>query len=202
MTKKIKAVFLDKDGTLIPDIPYNVNPDLITLKDGVIEGLKLLQIEGYVFIVISNQAGVAKGYFKYDELEKVKLQIDKYTEAEGIHIESYYFCPHHSEGKIAEYTKACECRKPKPGMILQAAKDFDVNLAASWMIGDILNDVEAGNRAACQSILINNGNETEWLKGSFRTPSYVAADFLEAATFIINNPYETSELNDKKLAAL
>jgi D-glycero-D-manno-heptose 1,7-bisphosphate phosphatase len=197
-----KAVFLDKDGTLIPDVPYNVNPDLISLEDGVIEGLKLLQQAGYIFVVISNQAGVARGYFKLNELEKVRQKIDVLLNKEGIEIEAYYFCPHHPEGKIPEFTGACECRKPRPGMILQAVKDLEISTKDSWMIGDILNDVEAGNRAGCRTIIIDNGNETEWVESSFRTPTYVAANFLSAANCIINNPSETNELNDKKLAAL
>lgn len=201
MTER-KAVFLDKDGTIIPDVPYNVNPDLISLEDGVIEGLKLLKQAGYIFVVVSNQAGVARGYFQITELEKVKQKIDLLLNKEGIEIQAYYFCPHHIDGKISEFTKACECRKPRPGMILQATQDLQISTKDSWMIGDILNDVEAGSRAGCRTIIIDNGNETEWVESPFRTPTYVAANFLSAANFIINNPSETNELNDRKLAAL
>jgi histidinol-phosphate phosphatase family protein len=185
MTEK-KAVFLDKDGTLIPDVPYNVNPELISLQDGVIEGLKLLQQAGYIFVVISNQAGVARGYFKIEELEKVEDKLNLLFNKEGIIIEKYYFCPHHIDGKIPEYTIACKCRKPKPGMILQAAKDLGISTADSWMVGDILNDAESGNRAGCKTVLINNGNETEWVESSFRTPTNVSPDFFTAAQFIVN----------------
>lgn len=87
-------------------------------------------------------------------------------------------------------------------MILRALEDLNIDAKASWMIGDILNDVEAGNRAGCRTIIIENGNETEWAESAFRTPTYAAANFLTAAGFIINNPTETNELNDKKLAAL
>jgi D-glycero-D-manno-heptose 1,7-bisphosphate phosphatase len=197
-----KAVFLDKDGTLIPDVPYNVNPDLISLEDGVIEGLKVLQQAGYIFVVISNQAGVARGYFQLNELERVKQKIDLLLNKEGIEIEAYYFCPHHPEGKIPEYTGACECRKPRPGMILQAAEDLKISLEGSWMIGDILNDVEAGNRAGCRTIIIDNGNETQWVEGPFRSPGYVAANFPDASNFIISNSSEINEVNDKKLETL
>ncbi|MCW3080074.1 HAD family hydrolase [Segetibacter sp.] len=197
-----KVVFLDKDGTLIPDVPYNVNPDLVSLEPGVVEGLKLLKKEGYIFVVISNQAGVARGYFQINELEKVKQKIDLLLNTKGIEIEKYYFCPHHTDGKVQEYTLACECRKPKPGMILQATKDLEISVVQSWMIGDILHDAEAGNRAGCRSIVINNGNETEWVEGPFRTPTYIAENFLDAAKFICANSHETKELNDTKLAAL
>lgn len=202
MIYKKKAIFLDKDGTIIPDIPYNVNPDLITLNNGVIEGLKLLKERDYTFVVVSNQAGVARGYFKYDELSKVQQKLDSMFAEEGIQIDAYYFCPHHTEGKIAEYAVKCNCRKPEPGMILKAAEELQIDVRQSWMIGDILNDVEAGNKAGSRTILIDNGNETEWIKGSFREPTHVAKDFLNAADFIYNNPFEPYELNDKKLAAL
>jgi len=122
--------------------------------------------------------------------------------AGGIKIEAYYFCPHHPDGRIAEFAHACECRKPRPGMILQALKELDIDAGSSWMIGDILNDVEAGNRAGCSTVLIGNGNETEWVPGIYRTPKYTASDFLGAARFIVNNPHEINELNDRKLAPL
>jgi D-glycero-D-manno-heptose 1,7-bisphosphate phosphatase len=187
MTGKRKAVFLDKDGTIIPDVPYNVNPDLITLVDGVIDGLKLLKAHGFAFIVISNQAGVARGYFQYKDLEKVIEKIDLLLYKDGIRIEKYYFCPHHTEGKIPEYTMKCNCRKPEPGMLLQAADELQIDMQSSWMIGDILNDVEAGNKAGTRTILINNGNETEWESGSLRTPTFVSPDFLQAAQYIVQN---------------
>jgi D,D-heptose 1,7-bisphosphate phosphatase len=202
MSEKRKAVFLDKDGTLIPDIPYNVNPDLIGLCEGVIEGLQLLKAAGYIFVVISNQAGVARGLFKYNELEKVKQKLDLLFNTQGIQIERYYFCPHHPLGIITEFTRGCECRKPAPGMILQAAEELQIDCSSSWMMGDILNDVEAGNRAGCRTVLIDNGNETEWVNGSYRTPSFIAANFIDAANTICNNSNETYNLNDKKLAAL
>ena len=201
MAAKRKAIFLDKDGTLIPDVPYNVDPDLIILQPGVIEGLKLLKEVGYVFIVISNQAGVARGYFKYNELEKVEGKLNLLLNQEEIQIERFYFCPHHPKGKIAEYAITCDCRKPEPGMILKAAKDLQIDTAESWMIGDILNDVEAGNKAGCKTILLDIGNETEWIEGSFRKPTFVASDFLHAARFICDNSNDTSLLNEKKLEA-
>ncbi len=191
MTPKRKAIFLDKDGTLIPDVPYNVNPDLITLKNGVIEGLKLLKNNGYILAVISNQAGVARGYFKYNELEKVKEKLNLLLKKEGIEIDAYYFCPHHPLGKVAEYSVACDCRKPEPGMILKAAKDLQIDTKKSWMIGDILNDVEAGNKAGCKTILLDIGNETEWSENPFRKPTFIAPDFLHAARLICNVSIET-----------
>lgn len=200
--KTRKAVFLDKDGTIIPDVPYNVNPNLILLEKGVPEGLKLLKEAGYMLVVISNQAGVARGFFEINDLEKVKQKIDLLLFNEGIEIDKYYFCPHHPEGLVEEYAIDCECRKPKPGMILKAAEELQISTEMSWMIGDILNDVEAGNRANCKTILINNGNETEWIQGAFRVPAFIADNFLNAAYYILNNSPEITHLNGKKLAAV
>lgn len=202
MLQSIRAVFLDKDGTLIPDVPYNVNPDLISLQDGVIEGLKILKNLGYSFIVISNQAGVARGYFQIQELEKVKQKLDLLLNKEGIYIEQYYFCPHHIAGIIPKYSIDCDCRKPKPGMLSRAVSELNINASASWMVGDILNDVEAGNRAGCRSVLVDTGNETEWVEGPFREPAFVASNFMEAAVYIRDNTTLTSSANDKDMAAV
>jgi D,D-heptose 1,7-bisphosphate phosphatase len=177
-----KAVFIDKDGTLIHDVPYNVDPHRIVLYAGTIQALRDLKERGYMLIVISNQAGVAHGYFEEHTLEAVKERLSILLG--DATIDGFYFCPHHPQGIVERYTLACDCRKPKPGMILQAAKDFQVDLSQSWMIGDILHDVEAGNRAGCKTILINNGNETEWDMSSLRKPTYIAKDLVEASQLI------------------
>ena len=179
-----KAIFLDKDGTLIPDLPYNVNPELITLENETIEGLKLFRDENFLLVVISNQGGIAKGYFKEEALENVWNKISALLQSHQLSIDAFYYCPHLPEADIEDYAVACDCRKPMPGLILQAARDLRIDLAQSWMIGDILNDVEAGNRAGCASILINNGNETEWLINPLRKPVFTAGNLLEAAAFI------------------
>jgi len=180
-----KAVFLDKDGTLIPDIPYNVDPARICLNEGVAEGLRQLAPREYIFIVVSNQAGVAHGYFEIQALQTVKRRIHRLLSRENITLHGFYFCPHHPEGSVVKYTCQCQCRKPQPGMLLQAARDWNIDLTQSWMIGDILHDVEAGNRAGCRAILIDNGNETEWQLTQNRMPAFTAADFRQAASYIL-----------------
>ncbi len=179
-----KAIFIDKDGTLIPDIPYNINPDLITLEEGVIEGLKLLKAQGYIFIMISNQSGVARGYFKETDLIGVKNKVQDLLSADDIKFEDFYWSLNHPQGTVEKHAVECNFRKPKPGLILQAAEEHQIDLKNSWMIGDILNDVEAGKRAGCQTVLIDNGNETEWISGDYRTPDYKAKNFFQAAAFI------------------
>jgi histidinol-phosphate phosphatase family protein len=185
------AIFLDKDGTLIEDVPYNVDPALIRLYPDVPEALRRLRAAGYRLIVISNQAGVARGYFEEGALEGVRETLYRLLAAEGVPLDGFYYCPHHPEGVVAGYAVACECRKPGPGLIVRAAREHGVDLGGSWMIGDILNDVEAGNRAGCRTVLINNGNETEWVAGEGRKPDLVARTVLEAALRITSDSRET-----------
>lgn len=175
---KLKAVFLDKDGTIVPDIPYNVNTDLITLNEGVIEGLQLLQSYGYLLVIVTNQSGVALGYFTHEQVDAVKEKLSGLCLKLGIYLDGFYCCPHHPEG-------SCNCHKPQPGLLLKAATDMDIDLSCSWMIGDILNDVEAGKKAGCKTILIDNGNETEWKVNDYRQPEYKAKDLAEAARYIL-----------------
>src|SRR5436190_22093397 len=179
-----KAVFIDKDGTLIPNIPYNIDPGRITIEDETIEGLRILKDEGFLFIVISNQSGIAKGYFKEMDLEQVWNKISALLQKHEISIDAFYYCPHEPNGTVEQYAVECDCRKPLPGMILKAASQLKIDLSQSWMIGDILNDVEAGNRAGCSTILIDNGNETEWQMSEERTPAFIAGNILEAAVHI------------------
>ncbi|MCF2505637.1 HAD family hydrolase [Dyadobacter sp. CY107] len=183
-----KAVFLDKDGTLIKDVPYNANPEKVLFETGVFEGLASLQELGYKLVIISNQPGIALGMFSQQQLDELIAYFYRIFEKNGLILSGFYYCPH-LPGQAADQ---CKCRKPEPGLILQAAEALEIDLRQSWMIGDILNDVEAGNRAGCQTVLINNGNETEWMSGPFRTPGCLAKDFSEAADFIhskITNTY-------------
>lgn len=182
-----KAIFIDKDGTLIRDIAYNTDPDKIELEPYADVALQLLSRQDYSLIVVSNQAGIAKGYFPESDMQGVIIKVKSLLAEAGITLDGFFYCPHHPEGQIPEYTMDCSCRKPEPGMILKAAEMLNIDLAGSWMIGDILNDVEAGNRAGCRSLLINNGNETMWEFNGYRHPTYTAADLLDAANFIINN---------------
>lgn len=178
------AVFLDKDGTLIEDVPYNVQPDRIRFCGGV-EGLRSLHQAGYRLIVISNQAGVAHGYFPEDALRAVEQRIREMLAAIGVPLAGFYYCPHHPEGAVKDYAIACDCRKPQPGMLWRAAREQAIDLQRSWFVGDILHDVEAGNRAGCRTVLIDNGNETEWSVTCNRIPHYTARSLHDAAAHIL-----------------
>lgn len=182
----IQAVFLDKDGTLIEDVPYNVDPQLIKLTSGAIEGLLFLQKAGYKLIVITNQSGVAHGYFPESALLAVEERLHQLLALSSISLDGFYYCPHHPDGVVPEFALTCDCRKPAPGLLLHAACEHNIDLQNSWFIGDILNDVEAGRRAGCKTILIDNGNETEWQLSKLRTPHYIVTDLAAAAQVILS----------------
>jgi D,D-heptose 1,7-bisphosphate phosphatase len=180
----MKAIFLDKDGTLIDDIPYNVEPRRMTLCSGAGAALRLLAGLDYRLFVVSNQGGIADGRFSEHAMLAVGDRLADLLFRERVALEAFYYCPHHPDGALARYACACSCRKPEPGMLLRAAREHDIDLRASWMVGDILHDVEAGNRAGCRSLLIDNGNETEWCLGPQRMPARMAPDLYAAALMI------------------
>ncbi len=182
-----RAVFLDKDGTVIEDVPYNVDPERIKLTPGAAEGLAALAGAGYRLIVVSNQSGVAYGYFAEDALAAVERRLQELVGESSVRLDGFYYCPHHQNGRVARYAIPCSCRKPQPGLILRAAREHDLDLASSWLIGDILNDIEAGRAAGCRTILIDNGNETEWQLSPRRQPHFVVRELREAAHLILRS---------------
>ncbi len=178
------AIFLDKDGTLLHDVPHNVDPLRMEFAAGAREGLRRLGRLGYPLIVISNQPGVALGLFEEDSLHQVGAQLSKMFEEAGAHLSSFYYCVHHPEGRLPQLRVRCSCRKPAPGLILNAAVRHGIDLSRSWFVGDILDDIEAGSRAGCETLLINNGNETVWHTGPYRQPHHVVETFEQAALLI------------------
>jgi D-glycero-D-manno-heptose 1,7-bisphosphate phosphatase len=180
-----RAVFLDKDGTLIDDVPYNVDPARVTLACGAGSALRELKAHGYALIVVSNQAGVALGRFSLQALLGVELRIQELLRPDGVAIDAFYYCPHLPQAPNVRFAIRCLCRKPQPGLLRQAARDRHIELAQSWLIGDILDDVEAGNRAGCRTVLVHNGNETEWRLGLHREPDYLASSLRHAVSQIL-----------------
>lgn len=184
-TRRRPAVFLDKDGTLVDDLPYNVDPALIRLTAGAGEALTSLHDAGFALVVISNQSGVARGHFPESALRSVVAEVRRLLADLGVPLLGFYYCPHHPDGVVAGYAIGCDCRKPRPGMVLQAAREHDLDLSRSWFVGDVLDDVEAGRGAGCRAVLIDNGNETEWVLTPERRPHQVAAGLQDAALRIL-----------------
>ncbi len=180
-----RAVFIDKDGTLVENVPYNVDPAAVRLMPGAVEGLAALQGAGYRLIVVSNQSGLARGYFGLEALDAAWERIRGLVGPYGIRLDGWYFCPHLPDGKVARFATTCDCRKPAPGLLHRAAAEQGLDLSRCWMAGDILDDVEAGCRAGCRTVLIDNGHETEWLIGPGRSPDCRVRNLEEAAEHIL-----------------
>jgi histidinol-phosphate phosphatase family protein len=181
----LSAVFLDKDGTLLDDVPFNVDPARMRLAPGAPEALSILGgHRGVPLIVVSNQSGIAHGRFEEHAMATVERTLAGMFEQHGARMTAFYYCPHHPAGSVRAYARQCACRKPQPGMLEKAAARYGIDLRCSWMVGDILDDVEAGRRAGCTTVLVNNGHETEWQLTQARQPHYSVGRIDDAARLI------------------
>jgi histidinol-phosphate phosphatase family protein len=193
MTPARPAVFLDKDGTLVQDVPYSVDPARLCFTPRALPALRRLRDAGYALVVASNQPGLALGRFSAAELDVLRAALqDKLRREGGVALDGFYVCPHAPEA-------GCDCRKPAPGLLLRAAAALGLDLARSWMVGDILNDVEAGHRAGCRTVLLDVGHETLWRFTPQRRPQHRAKDLLDAARFILGS--EDMSIQTTQLAA-
>lgn len=181
-----RAVFLDKDGTLIENVPYNVDIARIRFAAGAEQALPRLSAAGLAVVIVSNQAGVARGFFDETAVDAVGEALAVRLADLGVTLDGFYYCPHDPAGRVEEYRRACTCRKPAPGLLLRAADQLDIDLEGSWLVGDILDDVAAGRAAGCRTVLIDAGNETEWRLSRERMPDHVVADLGEAAAVILS----------------
>ena len=161
LKEKQKAVFLDRDGTINKYVGFLRNIDDFELLPGVADAIKAINASGYLAIVVTNQPVIARGEVSIAELEEIHNKMETLLGQEGAYLDAIYYCPHHPhkgyEGERPEYKIECDCRKPKPGMLLQAAEDFNIDLSKSWMVGDGENDVKAGQAAGCRTVLIGDG---------------------------------------------
>jgi histidinol-phosphate phosphatase family protein len=179
------AIFLDKDGTLVENDPMNVDPERIRLMPEAGLALSRLAGAGFRIAVVSNQPGVALGRFAEAALAPVHDRLAVLLAAWNVRLDGFHYCPHHPQGTVAEYRRECECRKPAPGLVTSAAAALDADLGRCWMIGDILDDVEAAHRAGCRAILYDSGGETEWKRSPLRAPEFMARRFSTIADFIL-----------------
>ncbi|KGW62253.1 D-glycero-alpha-D-manno-heptose-1,7-bisphosphate 7-phosphatase [Burkholderia pseudomallei] len=178
------AVLLDKDGTLLENVPYNVDPARMRLARGAARALATFGELGMPIAVVSNQPGVALGRFPETALGAARHRLAELFAQQGAMLAGFFYCPHHPAGTVVRYACDCACRKPQPGLLFRAAAQLGVSLDASWMIGDILDDVEAGRAAGCRTILVDCGNETEWRYGGLRTPDFIASRLDDAAWIV------------------
>ena len=162
LKNKQKAVFLDRDGTINKYVGFLRNIDEFELIDGVADAIKKINAAGYLAIVVTNQPVIARGEVSFEELEVIHNKMETLLGKEGAYLDGIYFCPHHPhkgyEGERPELKFDCDCRKPKPGMLMNAAHDFNIDLSQSWMIGDGEIDIKAGQNAGCKTALIGTGD--------------------------------------------
>jgi len=190
-----KAVFLDRDGVIneliyypeqgIVDSPFT--PEQFRLFPWAGKSIKQLSKAGYKVIVVSNQPGIAKGYLSRKGFERIRGKMISELEAQGVFIDGEYYCFHHPEAKVKSLKVNCKCRKPKPGLLLQAAQEHDICLTDSWFIGDGLTDVQAGKKAGCKTILLGRMkcDLCSLMDELNARPDYIAKNLSEAVRLIV-----------------
>lgn len=191
MSKGAKVVFLDRDGTMNVEVNYLHRPEDLQIIPGTPEALRRLREAGYLLVVVSNQAGVARGYYTEDEVKRFHRYFEERLEAAGAAIDRWYYCPHHPEHGIGIYRTACRCRKPGTGMLEQAERELGpIDRSASWMIGDARSDIGAGAAFGVRTILVGTGYGEQVFRedqAAGRRPAYdfFAADLARAADLIL-----------------
>lgn len=185
-----KTVFLDRDGTINQEVNYLYRPQDFRFIPGAPEAIGLLNRHGFQLIVVTNQAGVARGYYTEEDVKRLHCYMNEELEAYGAHIDGFYYCPHHPEHGIGSYKKLCSCRKPEVGMFEKAHQDFCVDKAHSYMVGDNKGDILAGKQFGIASILVGTGYGGQFklpLKGIY---DHYTADLKEAADWIVKGERE------------
>ncbi len=177
------AVFLDRDGTIVAERGYITVPEDVHLVEGAAQGILALRAGGWKVFVASNQAAVAKGLITEDELSRINLRMVALLAGEGATLDGIYCCPHHPEGTVPEYAVECECRKPRPGLLEQAAREHDLDLSACVMIGDSRRDVETGKAAGTATILVRTGHGAK-AAGEPHGADHVAEDLAGAVAWL------------------
>lgn len=150
-----KAFLLDRDGVIIKNKSYLSSADEVEILPGVYDAIKKINDANYRCIVVTNQSGIARGIITLEQLHKIHDRISVLLSKQGARIDAFYYCPHHPAGKVPDFSKKCECRKPDIGLILQAARDYDLDLSHSILVGDNETDMQAGQKAGCKSFLLN-----------------------------------------------
>lgn len=182
---------MDRDGTLIPDLGYLSNPAHVKLYAGTARALKLLRRAGFFLFVVTNQSGVARGFFPISTVKAVNRKLQALLRAKSARIDDFFYCPHYQGGEVKALAKVCDCRKPKPGMVKQALRKFPVDLSNSYVVGDKIDDILlAHNAKVPQGILVMTGNgrkSRKLMKAHLLAKTAVASDVLSAAKWILEN---------------
>ncbi len=185
-----KIIFLDRDGTINKEDGYITKVGQLELYRGTVPALRMLNEAGYGIVIVSNQAGVAKGLLTESELMKINNALLEMLGSENIMVERLYYCPHHPDAVIPEYKKDCECRKPRTGMVQSAEKALNVSARGAYMIGDKLTDMELAHNFGGKGILLQTGygkEEARKINSTAHNPVYIAGDILDAVEWLKAN---------------
>lgn len=196
-----KAIFLDRDDTLIEDPGYINHPDQVKLLDGASDALAELKALGYKLVVVSNQSAVARGIVSEKVLAQIHDRLKQLLVEKGVFLDGIYYCPYHPDGVIPKYRKESDLRKPNPGMLLAAAEQMNIDLAQSWTIGNSDADVEAGLRAGCKTILLDHPSHYKRLDMGKSNPDYRAVNIKEAVNIIKKHLRSHSESTSQTSSA-
>lgn len=188
MDNSNSAVFFDRDGTINEEINYLSSIEQFQFIDGAVEAIKLLNDTGLLAVVITNQAGVARGFYDEARVQEIHEFMEKQLQSSGARLNGIYYCPHHPTAGLGKYKIDCTCRKPKPGLLKQAATNLKIDLEKSFIVGDKLSDLQAGLAVGCKTILVRTGygaeHEKKLTEKDFR-PDHIADDVLEAVRWIV-----------------
>ena len=184
-----RAVFLDRDGTMIEDVGYLDRLERLKLFPYTVDAVRLLNKAGFKIVVVTSQNGVANGMLTEDFLHEAHGHLSRVFEAAGAKVEGYYYCPHSTHASVERYRTDCECRKPKPGMILAAARDHGLDVARSFVVGDRWRDIEMGLAAGTKAVLVETGyGRTEATRPPVNMSGVpVVANLIEAVSWILRN---------------
>lgn len=183
-----RAVFLDRDGVITQDPPHYAHRiDQLKLIPHSAEAIRILNKNSPKVIVVSNQSGVARGYYPKKDTHEFNRALEKELKKKDAYLDAFYFCPHHPNAKIKAYRTECDCRKPKPGMLLKASQDLNIDLIQSFMVGDRLTDIIAGQKAGCKTIHVLTGVGREQRSKHKLDANFVTTDLYEAVEKIVLN---------------
>jgi D-glycero-D-manno-heptose 1,7-bisphosphate phosphatase len=187
---KRPAIFMDRDGTINEQRGYINHISRFILLPGVIEAVRLLNENNFLAIIVSNQSGVARGYFPIDLVEEVHASLRATLKVEGAIIDGIFFCPHYPRGALEKYSAECGCRKPAIGLIEQARESFDIDMSNSYVVGDRYTDIELAHRSNLKSVLVETGygrGDIEYvIPNKPIKPTYIARDLFEAVRWIVD----------------
>ena len=181
----LKAIFLDRDGTIIEDKGYVHKIEDFKLLAGASDGIKKFNRAGFLVIIVSNQSGIGRGYYTEKDAQIFNEFLVSELKKQGAKIDDVFICPHYPESKIKFYQKICECRKPKPGMLLAAAAKYKIDLNSSWMIGNEKKDIDAGIAAGCKTVLISENTSHYNINTVNSNVIFVAKNLLKASEYIL-----------------